>query len=606
MSQTKRKNFKAITLIEIVISIGIFVLMAATISAIFQRSLIAYRSASDKNQAAQQATGAMEWLVRDFQSASQIAGVLEGGGGVWYFSLITPDSNYITYTCTLGNGRLLRKACNDQDYLVADGLSHFSLSFYNINNTLEGLPAYNPDLRTVEIDMATQKRNEEFRLSTCARLDYNSDFSWAKYYGEASDDRVYSIQPVSDGYVMIGETDSFSVSNNYLLTKIDNSGALQWAKLYDPQSTLTSCRIRETYGGGYIIGGNSYPDNSTEILLLKTDSDGEYQWAKTYNRGDYKVDYFDDVQQIDDGSYIIVGTAQLGPPRQNDVILIKTLSDGELDANFGTNNDGVNRYGGNGWEFGISVMQTNDMGYIIGAYTDSFGLTDKDIFIIKTDMQGTTQWANTYEVGGSNYLYSVQQISGPGYILGGHSGSISKDIFLIEIASNGDFVGGYTYDNSDDDRMMSLHRTSDDGYILAGVTEVSGVSDYYLIKTDSSRNIQWQKAYGGTTTEYLYDLQQSSDGGYILGGRSTSYKTGPSGDMDFFVVKTDSLGELGCCEIDSDINFQPSSPLSITPGPQTVPPQSEPMTAKNQTFSWTDVTDQVQIGFACPSLDDRL
>src|SRR6185436_478963 len=101
--------------------------------------------------------------------------------------------------------------------------------------------------------------------------------------------------------------------------------------------------------------------------------------------------------------------------------------------------------------------------------------------------------------------------------------------------------------------------TADGGYILGGssYSPVSGdktqdhwgQGDYWIVKTDSLGNKQWDKRFGGTQTDNLMALQQTSDGGYILGGYSAS---GIGGDKtqavwggfysDYWIIKTDSLG----------------------------------------------------------------
>jgi len=64
-------------------------------------------------------------------------------------------------------------------------------------------------------------------------------------------------------------------------------------------------------------------------------------------------------------------------------------------------------------------------------------------------------------------------------------------------------------------------------------------------------NKQWDKDFGGTQSDYLYSVKQTSDGGYILGGWSYSDisgdKTQANWDTslatpDYWILKTDSLG----------------------------------------------------------------
>ncbi len=116
----------------------------------------------------------------------------------------------------------------------------------------------------------------------------------------------------------------------------------------------------------------------------------------------------------------------------------------------------------------------------------------------------------------------------------------------------------YRFGGMDDDELFSFQKIADGGYILGG-SSVSGISgdktqntwagsyDYWVVKTDSLGNKQWDKDFGGTGLDWLYALQQTTDGGYILGGFSLSDSSGDKtqdtwGSFDYWVVKIDSLG----------------------------------------------------------------
>jgi hypothetical protein len=110
------------------------------------------------------------------------------------------------------------------------------------------------------------------------------------------------------------------------------------------------------------------------------------------------------------------------------------------------------------------------------------------------------------------------------------------------------------YGGSDDDIGTRIAKAKD-GYYLFGttisldgqVTGNHGISDYWVIKTDTMGNLLWSKTYGGSSYDELKQVKPTADGGFILFGESFSTDgdvQGNHGGFDYWVVKIDSLGNL--------------------------------------------------------------
>jgi predicted secreted protein len=109
-----------------------------------------------------------------------------------------------------------------------------------------------------------------------------------------------------------------------------------------------------------------------------------------------------------------------------------------------------------------------------------------------------------------------------------------------------DFVAGWnkTYGGANHDGVWGrgLIQTADGGYAMAGYTNSFGAggSDVWLVKTDASGNMQWNKTYGGTNDDpYAVSLVQTDDGGYAIGTSTSSFGVG---GRDFWLVRIDAFG----------------------------------------------------------------
>ena len=91
-------------------------------------------------------------------------------------------------------------------------------------------------------------------------------------------------------------------------------------------------------------------------------------------------------------------------------------------------------YGGSSSDYGYSVRQTSDGGYIVAGYTESFGVAG-DVYLVRTDSLGELLWSRTFGGTGNDGGWSVQQTTDGGYVITGYSASFgagNKDVYLIK------------------------------------------------------------------------------------------------------------------------------------------------------------------------------
>ena len=283
------------------------------------------------------------------------------------------------------------------------------------------------------------------------KIDSNGTKQWDKTFGRNGGDILSSLQQTTDGGYILGgysnsgissdKTEASRGSNDFWVVKINANGIKQWDKTFGGSVPELLRSLQQTADGGYILGGGSFSDDKTEASreledywVVKVDSNGIKQWDRTFGGSGY--DQLFSLQQTSDGSYILGGYSESGisgdkteDSRGNgDYWVVKIDGNGikQWDKTFGGSGDDVLR----------SLQQTAEGGYILGGYSESDISGDKtedsrggnDYWVVKIDGNGIKQWDKTLGGIGNDRLFSLQQTTDGGYIVGGGSGiGISGD-----------------------------------------------------------------------------------------------------------------------------------------------------------------------------------
>ncbi len=257
---------------------------------------------------------------------------------------------------------------------------------------------------------------------------------WARAVGGTDNDGGSSVVQTSDGgYAVAGWTHSFGVGgSDFFLVKFSSLGAFEWARTVGGTNYEDSCSVVQTSDGGYAVAGytNSFGAGGDDLFLVKFSSAGAFEWARAV--GGTGNDEGSSVVQTSDGGFALAGVTAGFGAGGDDLFLVKFSSAGAFEW--------ARAVGGTGDDEGSSVIQTSDGGYAVAGETYSFGAGNTDFFLVKFSLSGAFEWARA--VGGTDYDYgeSVVQTNDGGYAVAGLTSSFGVgiyDLFLVKFDDMG-------------------------------------------------------------------------------------------------------------------------------------------------------------------------
>ena len=367
--------------------------------------------------------------------------------------------------------------------------------------------------------------------------------TFSRIYGGNSNDYGYAIQQTNDkGYIITGQTESYGAGYyDIWLIKVDTNGEEQWNRTIGGTKDDWGKSVIETSDGGYLVtGGTESNTTSTfwaDVILVKTNNSGNISWNKHLGGDHYE--YGSQVIETIDGNYSLVGTTSSYGPGGRDVWFLKTNKSGDIIHNI--------TYGTTHEEYGDSIYQTNDNGYIIVGSSDYFSIKNDDVWLIKTNETGSIQWNITFGSNNEDFGRSVEQTPDGSFIVTGYTtvANGNLDLILAKINNTGQLQWNRDYGGLEDDYGMKVIQTSDGGYLISGTTESYGANlrDIWLLKTNSTGHEMWNRTYGGSNHDYAYDIVQTASGEYVCVGTTKSPSYGPGG-YNVWIFKTNDHGDI--------------------------------------------------------------
>ena len=349
-------------------------------------------------------------------------------------------------------------------------------------------------------------------------------------------------------------------------------------------------------------GGDITSNGGKDIFVLSLNKDGEYRWAYTAGGAQddegASITLFDNFEDIYVTGYfkrtVDFGSGDITSNGNQDIFVLSLDEAGGDNYSFkwvrtygGSRDDrgyGVHTKGGS-YPIVTGVFRSSNLDF--GGGSVGVGDTDTDIFVLKLDMNGDHSQSLAISSDESCDESSRDIYVGPLYnsqhhITGFHTsnctidfgGSIGElssfgggqDILMVK-GSNNLFSCVYAAGGSGNDRGLSVTVDSNENIYVTGifrntatfnrhplgqtaVTATSqGGSDMFIVKLNSSCELQWVYTAGGSENEFGYGIDVDRfDNVYATGVFKSTVDfgggdvTASGGDFDAFTLKLNSSG----------------------------------------------------------------
>ena len=429
--------------------------------------------------------------------------------------------------------------------------------------------------------------------------DKNGNLVWSNKLKGSKSVNFESVTELSDkSIVVVGYSKASDLGyefkggdNDAFIVKYSKDGQQEWIKGFGGSRDDMFVSVLNCPDGGFVVVGHSdspdagFTHNANyDTLIIKYDKNGNQEFMKQISG--LSRDWVEDVKRTSDGGLIIAGYSwsnDIGFDNKGayDVMLVK--------YNKNYNQEWIRGFGGSGRDYGDSVVETSDKGFVVSGHGNS---TDAEYenpdggnknFLVKFDKNGNQEWikytiGNVYNLAKSNdggiifscygrvYKYDkdgnqvwvrylgasihrIVEISNKELLFYRQSsdyGPLMRIRYNTEndkykdLADSIDGLTGEVYSS-----FESVIKASDGGFVAVGYSWSDiEYEDAIIVKYDRSGNQEWINSFVGSDEDYFYSVVETKDGGFVAVGYSWSDDIDYDCNTDYsaIIVKYDSNG----------------------------------------------------------------
>jgi len=368
-------------------------------------------------------------------------------------------------------------------------------------------------------------------------VNVNNFLVFSNAYGEENihEEGLSIIQTNDSSFIILGNT-----AEDLFLLKADRFGNKLWSQYFGGSKVDVIRYLSQTLDGGFLLSGSSesYGPGESDIWIIKAYPSGLIEWNKNY--GTSNNEYGGKALENNDGSLFLIGNGDISDSGDQDIWLIKTNSQGDSLWS--------KTYGGTGDETGHDIISLGDSSYIILGSTSSYGNGGADILLMKIDKEGAEEWSLNYGGTSDEYGQSIIETSDNGFVILSSIesyGDGNNAVNVLRINSSGEIIWEKTFGGGDGVKGSNMiQRTKDDNFILTfnSFDHLKNGYETWVIKINDSGFIEWGRKFNNDDSDFGYSCVSTLDGGYAITGSTFNLGNGKKDFGDIWLLKTDEKG----------------------------------------------------------------
>lgn len=323
-----------------------------------------------------------------------------------------------------------------------------------------------------------------------------------------------------------------------------------WLRMYEGEDYGAFFDLVRSDDEHVVVTGTTHHSQGTtalgDVLLAKLTLDGDIVWEATY--GGDRADQGFYVETTSDGGYLILGETDSMGAGGRDLYLLRTDRDGTLVHE--------TTYGGPRTEWAKDMIQLADGGYVLLGETNSYN-EDFDVYVICLNADGTERWSKTLDTGRDESGTAILEAENGDLLVlavityAGGEDQAYRDSRLYRLNKDGDVLWSELLRGEDKQAGDAMAWTHDGDLVIVGLSEdlsaVTPLYDFWLARVDADTgDLQWNTVEGSQyADDYGVAISVENDGTYVVSGLGPAFPVLGLAESGDVLWLTSAASDLG-------------------------------------------------------------